>query len=295
MGIPKECTNQGGIKIPNPLNESGGFLCIFFPNLEILTILEGCTMKKELLMTFTAFFFMSLTALTGAYAGESREKTVTLKEEKVDVTGDGKKDIVYVKGVPYGKGAQFLKKIYLKIQASNGEIYKIELDGGYDPSTEYKDLNHDSVKDIFITLPTGGSGGLSNFYLYTLKDFKVANLTVPEPLSANSQFEDGYKASVSLVETGQSYSFDLSDRKKDYDQLGLYQNGKLNEPTELIMLPFGTLKPIKLKGDQYGLAGSQRINGAYNADGLANLESCWLYKDGKWKLLNASVADLGSR
>ncbi|WP_079509066.1 hypothetical protein [Mesobacillus jeotgali] len=252
-------------------------------------------MKKELLMTFTAFFFMSLTALTGAYAGESREKTVTVQEDKVDVTGDGKKDLVYVKGVPYGEGAQFLKKIYLKIKASNGQTYKIQLDGGYDPSTEYKDLNRDSVKDIFISVPTGGSGGLSHFYLYTLKDFKVANLTVPEPLSANSQFQDGYKAYLSIVETGQSYNFNLSDRKEDYDRLGLFHNGKLNEPTELMVLPFGTLKPIKLKGDHYGLAGSQRINGAYNADVIANLESSWLYNDGKWKLLNASAANLGSR
>ncbi len=252
-------------------------------------------MKKELLITFTAFFFMSLTALTGVYAGDSNEKTVTVSEEKVDITGDGRKDVIYVKGVPFEEGTQFLKEIYLKIKASDGKTYKIELDGGYDPSTKYKDLNHDSVKDIFISVPTGGSGGLSNFYLYTLKDFKVVNLTVPEPLSVSSQFEDGYKASVQIEQTGQSYTFDLSERKADYDRLGLYQNGKLNEPTELMVLPFGTLKPVKVNDQQYGLIGSQRINGAYNADGIANLESTWLYENGKWKLLKADVINLPSR
>lgn len=252
-------------------------------------------MKKELLITFTAFFFMSLTALTGAYAGESREKTVTVSEEKVDITGDGKKDLIYVKGVPFEEGAQFLKKIYLKIKASNGETYKIDLEGGYDPTTIYIDLNHDAVKDIFISVPTGGSGGLSNFYLYTLKDFKVTNLTVPEPLTVSSQFEENYKASITIEETGQSYSFDLSDRKEDYDRLGLYQNGKLNEPTELMVLPYGTLEPVKIKDDQFGLKGSQRINGAYNADGIANLESKWLYEKGEWKLQSAEVLSLNSQ
>lgn len=249
-------------------------------------------MKKELLITFSAFFFMSFTAFTGVYAGESIEKTVTISEDKVDITGDGKKDLIYVKGVPYGEGAQFLKKIFLKIRASNGEIYKIDLEGGYDPTTIYKDLNHDSVKDIFISVPTGGSGGLSNFYLYSLKNFKVVNLSVPEPLSVSSQFQDGYKASITIEETGQSYSFDLSDRKEEYDRLGLYQDGKLNEPTELMVLPFGTLKPMKVKNDLYGLKGSQRINGAYNADGIANIESTWLYENGKWQLQNAKVKSL---
>nr|WP_041965276.1 hypothetical protein [Mesobacillus selenatarsenatis] len=252
-------------------------------------------MKKELLITFSAFFFMSLTALTGVYAGESNEKTVTISEEKVDVTGDGKKDLIYVKGVPYEEGAQFFKKIFLKVRASNGEIYKIELDSGYDPATIYKDLNHDSIKDIFISVPTGGSGGLSNFYLYSLKDFQVTNLTVPEPLAVNSQFEDGYKASINIQETGQSYSFDLSDRKDEYERLGLYQDGKLNEPTELMVLPFGTLKPIKVKDNLYGLKGIQRINGAYNADGIANIESTWIYEKGKWHLINAEVKSLKSQ
>jgi hypothetical protein len=252
-------------------------------------------MKKELLITFSAFFFMSLTALTGVYAGESNDKTVRVSEEKVDITGDGKKDWIYVKGVPFEEGAQFFKKIYLKIKASNGEIYKIDLDGGYDPTTIFKDLNHDSVKDIFISVPTGGSGGLQNFYLYTLKDFHVANLTVPEPLAVSSQFEDGYKASITIGETGQTFHFDLSDRKDEYDRLGLYQGGILNEPTELMILPFGALEPLRVKENLYGLKGIQRISGAYNADGIGNIESTWLYENGKWQVLSVEVKSLNDQ
>lgn len=252
-------------------------------------------MKRELLIAFSAFFFMSFTAFTGVYAGESKEKTVTISEDKVDITGDGKKDLIYIKGVPFEEGAQYLKHIYLKIRASDGETYKIDLEAGYDPTTIYKDINHDSVKDMLISVPMGGSGGLSNFYLYTLKDFHVTNLTIPEPLAVSSQFKDDYKASISIEETGQSYSFDLSDRKEDYERLGLYQDAQLNEPTELMVLPFGTLKPIKLKKDRYGLKGSQRINGAYNADEIANLESTWLFENGKWQVISTEVKALGAQ
>jgi hypothetical protein len=252
-------------------------------------------MKKELLLTFAAFFFMSLTALTGVYAGESDKKTVTVSEDKVDVTGDGKKDLIYVKGIPYEAGVQFLKEIYLKIKASNGKTYKIVLEGGYDPETAYRDLNHDGVKDMLVSIPTGGSGGLSNFNLYTLKDFKSVDLTAPEPLTINGQFEDDYRASILVTETGQSYSFDLSNRKEDYDRIGLYQDGKLNEPTELMVLPYGLLKPVKIKGNLYGLTGSQRISGAYNADGLAFVESDWFYENGKWNLINTRIKSLNAQ
>lgn len=68
-------------------------------------------MKKEFLLTLSAFFFMSLTALTGVYAGEPKGKTITVAEDKVDITGDRKKETIYVKGVPVEEGAQFLKCI----------------------------------------------------------------------------------------------------------------------------------------------------------------------------------------
>ncbi|AIE59949.1 hypothetical protein [Bacillus methanolicus] len=246
-------------------------------------------MKKELLFTFAAFFFISLSAITGAYAVGQSNKSITVLQNKVDVTGDGKKDKVSIIGIPFEEGANFLKEIFLKIDASNGKKYKVKLEGGYEPHIKYEDLNHDKVKDLFISISTGGSGGLSNYYLYTLKDFHLTNLTVPEPLVMTTQFEENYKASLVIDETGQKYNFDLKDRKADYDRLGLYENGRLNEPTELMVLPYGTFKPVIVKDNQYGLVGVQRVSGAYHADGIAFVESTWFYENGKWNLLHAKV------
>ncbi|GLB61309.1 hypothetical protein NCCP133_34390 [Cytobacillus sp. NCCP-133] len=251
-------------------------------------------MKKEMLFAFAAFFFMSLSAITGVYAGKEEEKIITISKDKMDVSGDKKDDTVYIKGVFYEEGAAFLKEIFLEVAASDGKTYKAELSGGYEPLLEFEDLNQDNIRDIYISIPTGGSGGLSNYYLYTLRDFQLTDLTVPGSLVINSQYENEYKATVSIQETGKSYFFDLRDRRKEYERLGLYINGKLSEPTELIVNPYSTLKVTSVEGKK-GLMGVQRISGAYNADTIAFVESFWLYEEGKWMLKNIKVMKMNSR
>lgn len=251
-------------------------------------------MKKELLFALAAFFFMSLSAITGVYAGEAGDKTITVSKDKIDVNGDKKEDTIYIKGIRYEEGAAFLKEVFLEVAASDGKTYKTEFSGGYEPRIQFEDLNHDGIKDMFICIPTGGSGGLSNFYLSTLHDNKLTDLTVPNPLIIDSQFENGYKASVAIQDTGQSYTFDLRERAADYERLGLYVNGKLNEPSELMVNPYIALKIIPVEGRQ-GLIGAQRISGAYNADTIAFVESIWIYENGKWSLKNTKVMETKSR
>ncbi|MDZ5472724.1 hypothetical protein SM124_13405 [Bacillus sp. 31A1R] len=247
-------------------------------------------MKRDLLFAFSAFFFMSLTAITGVYAVEEANKVQIISKDRLDVTGDGKKDTVFMKGVPFEQGVLFLKDIFLEIVASDGKKYKIPLEGGYEPTIQFQDLNQDNIKDLIVTVETGGSGGLSNHYLYTLKDFKVTDLTVPEPLIIQSEFLDHYKATINIQNNNKTYHFNLKSRAEDYERIGLYHNGKLNEPTELMVLPFGTLKPIPLE-NQMGLKGVQRISGAYNADFIAFVESTWLLENGKWVVRDVNVME----
>ena len=252
-------------------------------------------MKKEFPIAAIVFFLMTLTAITYAYAVDDKEKLVVISENMIDVTGDNKNDKVFIKGIPYEEGTQFLKEVILEIEASNGKIFKANLEDGYDPTVHYVDLNHDGIKDMFISINTGGSGGISNYFLYTLKDFSLSNLEVPEPLMINGQFLNGYKASITIQDTNQSYTFDLRNRADDYERLGLFQNGKLSEPTELMIDPYSTLKPIKLSSNRYGLMGIQGISGAYHADRIAFVESVWEYEAGRWNLKKTKILETKSR
>ena len=132
-----------------------------------------------------------------------------------------------LKGIRYEEGSAYLKEIYLEITATNGQTYKAELDSGFDPTLEFVDLNHDGLADMFISIPTGGSGGISNYFLYTLKDFQLKDIGIPDPLMITSEFQDGYKAMMTIDNTGKSFTFDLTSRKKDYDRLGLISKRKI--------------------------------------------------------------------
>jgi hypothetical protein len=248
-------------------------------------------MKKEFGLALMAFLFLSLNAISGVYALEEKGGMLTLLQQERDISGDGKNDIVTITGVPYEEGISYLKEIYLNVTVSDGKTYKIDLKSGFDPTIDFTDLNHDGILDLFISIPTGGSGGLSNYFLYTLANDQLIDIGIPDSLTITSQFQDGYKATMTIENTGETYTFDLKSQKKDYNRLGLYQKGKLNEPTELMVDPYSLLKPIKLKNDQYGLKGIQQISGAYHADGIAFVESKWFYENGKWNIVNTKVLE----
>ncbi|MDP4084592.1 MAG: hypothetical protein Q8934_08240 [Bacillota bacterium] len=246
-------------------------------------------MKKELILIFAVFFLISLPAITGVYAFEENSKIITISKKEADITGDGINDRIYLKALPSDGKHSFLKKIFMEVQSSNKKEFKIPVESGIEPSFQLVDLDHDGVKDLFVSVPTGGSGGISNNYAYTLKDFVVTNLDVPNPIEIESHFINGYKAQIKVIPTNQAYIFHLNDRKSYYEKLGLYYKGKLNEPTELTVNPFSTLEPVLYKGDEMGIKGIQRITGVANADTIATVESLWYFVDGNWKLVNVNV------
>ncbi|MCQ6276343.1 hypothetical protein JMM81_15610 [Bacillus sp. V3B] len=254
-------------------------------------------MKKEFGLALLALFFLSLNAITGAYAVENENKDKNIKKintiikQEVDVSGDGKPDTIEIKGIRYEEGSSYFKDIYLEIIATNGQTYKTRLDSGFDPTLEFVDLNQDGLADMFISIPTGGSGGISNYFLYTLKDFQLKEIGAPDPLMITSEFQDDYKAIITIDNTGESVTFDVMSRKKEYERLGLYQKGKLNEPRELMVDPYSTLKPVIIKNDSNGLKGVQQISGAYHADGIAFIESTWYYENEKWNLIRTKVIE----
>lgn len=244
-------------------------------------------MKKELLFAFGAFFLMSLHAIAGnSLTDPPQTETMTIKTYKKDVTGDDKRDIIKLNAIPFEPDALFLKQIWATITTSEGSKLRIDYEGGYEPEITFADLNHDGVKDLLYRAATGGSGGLYDNALHTAKGGKVQELDLPSGITIDAHFENQYKGVISFPDTQQSYTVDLSDRKDDYERLGIFTKGILNEPTELMVAPIAFFEPTKIRGKKgKGLKGYQQISGAYRADGVGTATSYWYYEDGKWTLM----------
>jgi hypothetical protein len=246
-------------------------------------------MKKEIVILVSSFFIISMTAISGVYAVEEEEKMELIKEVQSDLTGDGKDEMISVKGLRFNESEPFYKNLHVEVLDHTGEINKIELEGGANPRIQFKDINQDGIKDMFISVSTSGSGGLSNFYLYTYKDKQIVDLTTPDPLTVQSEFLDGYKAKIHIENNNKTHKFNLKSRADDYEETGLYFNSKLNEPMELMVNSYDRLEPVKLKGKKIGLKGNQMLSGAYHADIIGRIESTWEYENGEWNLLKTKV------
>jgi hypothetical protein len=252
-------------------------------------------MKRELMLAFMALFLMSLTAITGVYAIEADLKPIELISKQEDITGEGKKDYIQLQGIPFSEDEKGFQEFILTVKLSDGHTYEDQLEYGIDPKLKLVDLNHDGIKDIFIDIPTDQNEDISNHYLYSAKNHQFSVIPIPD-LQLQGQFSDDYKATVSIPSTKQTFEVDLKQRKEQYDALGIYQDGKLNEPTELTILPYEDLKPLmNEEGEKYGLRGIQKIGGTSDKDGIAFIESTWFYLEDEWKLVHTSINKIDSK
>jgi hypothetical protein len=246
----------------------------------------GKRMKNKLLLVFVIVSVLLFTGKIGVQAIASTGKIETISKGQEDLTGDGKKDTIVLTGAKTGVGTY--KNLVIKIKIASNPQIKIDLPQGYKPSYLFIDLNQDGIKDLFTSVYPGKRSPNPIQTVYIAKDAKLTNLALPEPLMLEGHFLNGYKAKVTIKKTGNNYIFDLKKRKKFYEKLGIFYNGKLNEPTELMINQFRELKPLQT-GEKIGLKGTQKITGVSNSDTIGYVESTWLYDQTGWKLTNVTV------
>jgi len=89
-----------------------------------------------------------------------------------DVTGDGVDDSVTLIGIrPFNDNSGFWNQLSLRVfDAANNKVIKSELSdfGGYDSKLFLGDFTGDKVKEIMVSVPTGGSGGIIDNRIVTL-------------------------------------------------------------------------------------------------------------------------------
>lgn len=252
----------------------------------------GFQMKKEYLVVFTALLFMSMTTITAVYANEKKNHLETISEVNLDINGDGRNESVLLKGRELPDDDSPYQAIYLEVIGSNEKKQKVKIEGGFEPELLIKDFDHNGKNDILVSIDIDGSSDQSNYYLYTFENSKLEQLPTPEPLIIQSEFLDRYKAKIYIENNHKSHKFNLKARKENYEQTGIYHNGTLNEPMELLVDSYNELEPIKIKGNKVGLKANQIISGASKEDVIGRVESTWVFNNGKWELLGTKVFEV---
>ncbi|GAA0588210.1 hypothetical protein GCM10009001_00020 [Virgibacillus siamensis] len=235
--------------------------------------------------------FILLLFLTTTVTINAAEDTVKVPSPKQllefneDLTGDGRKESIVLKGVKFSMETDYLKDAWVEIQLENNKKRKIPYDGGYNPNLEFLDLNHDKVLDIFYR--SEGQGGLHNQALHTLSNGELKEIQLPVQRYVKAYFTDGFRLEVKLSPEQKPYITNVKKRASDYIQKGIYnKQGKLLTDGSVVMEPINRYEPVfinKQKG--YGLKSYQQINGTGHTDTIGSIETLWYYENDNWLIL----------
>ncbi|MFM1651103.1 hypothetical protein ACI7RC_03255 [Brevibacillus sp. B_LB10_24] len=207
-----------------------------------------------------------------------------------EVTGDGEPDTVVLIGHKDKPEDIFVKDI--KLVLNDGKTKKFttvsvgEANGGYEPSLTAVTLGESGERDLLVTMPTGGSGGVNTYGLISFKDGVGKPVVAQEQLNAGLKFEvkfiDQFKAKITELETKTETTVDISDGKEGYIESGIYdKDGKLKQEVTGFANGFSQLAPVWQPDGTFLLEGVQAIAGQYNADKIATASSTWKLEEGK--------------
>ncbi|MGB2993362.1 MAG: VCBS repeat-containing protein [Paenisporosarcina sp.] len=217
-----------------------------------------------------------------------------------DVTGDRVPDNVYLTGI-MTPASPFIQSITLLVQdGRSGELTSVPLreNAGYNPTVFLGDFTGNGVDDIFISIATGGSGGIMYHYIYSivdntaqlLFDFNVYN----EQYQYEVTYQDYYKVEVVSMINNKKYIIDISTKGIEYLNEIYDENGKLKSPITGFVNPLSGLYPVDFDSNKrYELLAYQKIAGRYNADSLGFVLNTLAWLDNRFVLQNQYVAILG--
>ena len=218
-----------------------------------------------------------------------------------DVNGDGVPDILWLSGTRADDSAAW-QQVKLVVQDGRTCLtttLPLPAEIAYSPALTLSSLTGPGKKDILVSLPTGGSGGITQYAVYAYLDGAYQQIFSSEAYERQYAygvyFLDGYTVKAFSQQNRQEYLIDISAKGADYLNAIYHANGTLKQPVEGFVNPLSGLFPIDFSlSGQDSLLAYQKIAGQYNADSLGYFLNTLRWQGDAFVLTDQMVGIFGS-
>ncbi|MUV39265.1 hypothetical protein JNUCC1_03138 [Lentibacillus sp. JNUCC-1] len=209
-------------------------------------------MNRITQIVFLSCLLILPVSLVGA---TSPSESVDLHTFYEDVSGDGLKEQISLKGYPLKGDSQFVHDIALYVTNEQTEQY-VHIGSGYYPEVTAIQIAEDSAPVIFIQMQSSTENdALKRSSLYTIKNKKIKPLDLPELDYLKTDLKAPFTLTFQTAPYERQISADLSDHK--YKETIFTSSGKIKDDhelwihdnTEYNVLSLGNKPDVMLEGE----------------------------------------------
>lgn len=206
-----------------------------------------------------------------------------------DVTGDGMKETIELKGISLAKGTKYYQDLWIDIKSPYlKQEWKVAYGGGYEPTLKFIDLNNDQTVDLFFQSSNDLEGDYYNVQMHTINIDVIKKIPQPKQWHISGKFKDNFTVDLNIFSKEKPITINIGNKQNEYVQQGIYnEQGKLAKDTSIHIEPISKIEPLlvnKYKG--HGIKTTQQIHGL-KTDLLGTVETQWYFENNKWIILQS--------
>lgn len=227
-----------------------------------------------------AIFFSLLILLNPVVAYVKADaNTEIIKTYEEDITGDGLKETITLKGILFSEKSTYYQNIWADIESVYSR-WSIPYGGGYEPEINFINLDQGETVNLFFNSKTN-DGQFPNHYLHTLNNGSLKKIALPQTNYVNGKFTDKFTVSITITPDGRTKNVPVN--ADIYIKENIYNvNGELVQPVSAIVDPLIFEKHYISQEQGYGLKSYQTVSEPVNNEPLGRIETIWYFENDKW-------------
>jgi len=226
-----------------------------------------------------SFLLSSIILLSTFIYSEASTEPIVINAYEEDITGDGYRETITLKGLPITKDSSFFQDIWAEIAGVN-QSWTISYGGGYHPQLDFVHLTHDQTYNLLFSSKSSDNQ-YPNYQLHLFKGDKMVALELPQLNYTSGKFEDDFQVSVTISPDGQAKTVTIDP--KPYIEADIYtSDGSLSESVSLQVSQPTLKKHYVSKQQGYGLKSTQTFREPIKEKKIGTLETLWYFENGKW-------------